>query len=113
NGDIADRTQGEALVSEYGVDGIMIGRGVFHNPFCFTTSSMVHNKRQLLDLLSYHLDMFELYSSITKRPFETLKRFFKVYVRDFDGASDLRVLLMNTETIEEVRSIIKTSTSMQ
>jgi len=36
NGDIEDRTQGLELTAKYpGVNGIMIGRGVFHNPYCF------------------------------------------------------------------------------
>lgn len=35
NGDIADRETGLKLAAEYGVDGIMIGRGIFQNPFAF------------------------------------------------------------------------------
>ncbi len=35
NGDIRDRQHGLELVEQYGVDGIMIGRGVFANPFAF------------------------------------------------------------------------------
>ena len=35
NGDIPDRETGLKLVEEYGVDGITIGRGVFHNPYAF------------------------------------------------------------------------------
>ena len=35
NGDIPDRATGLKLVEQYGVDGVMIGRGVFTNPFAF------------------------------------------------------------------------------
>ena len=42
NGDIRDRAHGMELVEQYGVDGIMIGRGVFQNPFCFTNPGGVH-----------------------------------------------------------------------
>ena len=28
-------------VDQYGVDGIMIGRGVFHNPFCFAADEQL------------------------------------------------------------------------
>lgn len=38
NGDIPDRQTGLELVEKYGVDGIMIGRGIFHNPFAFEKS---------------------------------------------------------------------------
>ncbi|CQR52486.1 hypothetical protein PRIO_0849 [Paenibacillus riograndensis SBR5] len=33
NGDIPDRQTGLKLAERYGVDGIMIGRGIFHNPY--------------------------------------------------------------------------------
>lgn len=33
NGDIPDRTKGLELAEKYGVDGIMIGRGIFKNPY--------------------------------------------------------------------------------
>lgn len=35
NGDIPDRQTGLKLAEQYGVDGIMIGRGIFTNPFAF------------------------------------------------------------------------------
>ncbi len=35
NGDVASREQGEALAQKYGLDGIMIGRGIFHDPLVF------------------------------------------------------------------------------
>lgn len=36
NGDVENRAEGLALAAKYpGIDGIMIGRGVFHDPFCF------------------------------------------------------------------------------
>ncbi|MGB2686821.1 MAG: tRNA-dihydrouridine synthase, partial [Candidatus Saccharimonas aalborgensis] len=63
-----------------------------------------HDK--LIELLRFHLDEYDRYYQQTSRPFETLKRFFKIYIRDFDGASDLRVELMNCTTTEEVRSIL-------
>ena len=35
NGDIPDRKTGLELAEKYGIDGVMIGRGIFHNPFAF------------------------------------------------------------------------------
>jgi tRNA-dihydrouridine synthase len=104
NGDIEDREQGIALVEKYtGVDGIMIGRGVFHNPFCFERQHSQHTMQELVDLLLLHLHLYEQYSPMTQRPFDTLKRFFKIYIRDFDGASELRQELMQMTQVEEVR----------
>src|SRR5699024_5275799 len=51
NGDIPDRQTGLELVEQYGVDGVMIGRGVFKNPFAFEKDPREHNREELLDLL--------------------------------------------------------------
>lgn len=105
NGDIRDRAHGLEIVEKYGVDGVMIGRGIFQNPFAFATNS-AHGKEQLLELLNYQLDLFDKWEPTLGRPFETLKRFFKIYIRDFEGASELRDKLMHAHTTDEVRGII-------
>ena len=109
NGDIRDREHGLEIARKHpGVNGIMIGRGVFSDPFCFRKSKTDadNHKEELLALLNYHLDLFDSYQPILGRPFETLKRFFKIYIRDFDGAKELRENLMHTTTTDEVRSIL-------
>src|SRR5690606_33038260 len=118
--------------SKYGVDGIMIGRGVFTNPFAFaksgiqplTTSfpessafsaergkannqlapSALEEKDdgekagRLINLLHLHLDLFDKYSAeLEPRRYDPLKRFFKIYIRDFDGAAEARDKLMQTK----------------
>lgn len=108
NGDIDDRAHGEAMIKETGIDGIMIGRGVFHNPFCFEAAIKDHSKKELLELLCYHLDLFEQNQEHTK-PYETLKRFFKIYIRDFPGSHELRSSLMEAKFTEEARGIIVAS----
>ena len=111
NGDIKSRTQGLELWRKYPkIDGIMIGRGVFENPFCFEKNppETARTSSDYLDLLELQLDLFEKYSrELEKRRFEPLKRFFKIYVREFAGASDLRAKLMETKTVDEVREILK------
>lgn len=107
NGDIRDRQHGEELVQEYGIDGVMIGRGIFMNPFAFETEQRSHTREELLGLLDTHLDLFDKYSEeLEPRRFEPLKRFFKIYIRDFPGASELREQLMHTKTTDEVRALI-------
>lgn len=108
NGDIEDRTHGLTIVEENpGIDGIMIGRGIFHNPFAFEKKQRDHNKEELLDLLKSQLDLYDEYSGHTNRPFDTLKRFFKIYARNFDGAAELRDQLMHTKSTDEVRALLE------
>ncbi len=126
NGDIMSKGHGLELIKEYpGINGIMIGRGIFKDPFCFATttdwrvqyaaykegSSLEHRhprpKETLLELLSYHLDLYDQYSNVTGRPFDTLKRFFKIYIHSFEGAAELRDTLMHTKSTAEVRAVLK------
>lgn len=107
NGDITDRQHGEEIVRQTGVDGVMIGRGIFHNPFAFEKIKTTHSREELLELLNLQLDLHDKYSDeLNPRKFDPLKRFFKIYVRDFDGAAELRDKLMHTKNTTEVRNIL-------
>lgn len=107
NGDISDRAHGEELVRQHGVDGVMIGRGIFHNPFAFEVEPHTHSREELVGLLRLQLDLHDKYSAeFEPRKFEPLKRFFKIYIRDFDGASELRDKLMHTKSTQEVRDVL-------
>jgi tRNA-dihydrouridine synthase len=107
NGDIRDHQHGQELVEKYGIDGVMIGRGIFTNPFAFEAEPTQHSREELLGLLRLQLDLHDKYSlELGERRFEPLKRFFKIYVREFDGASELRDQLMHTKSTQEVREIL-------
>lgn len=106
NGDIPDRQTGLKLAHQYGIDGVMIGRGIFHNPFAFEKEPKDHSSKELLDLLRLHLDLHDKYSSLGLRPYTALHRFFKIYVKGFRGASELRNQLMNTKSTDEVRVLL-------
>jgi tRNA-dihydrouridine synthase len=104
NGDVANRAEGLERIAQTGVDGIMIGRGVFHDVFCFETEPQQHTQQELMSLLSYHLELYE--ASEHALPFSTLKRFFKIYVRDSHDATTLRAKLMETASVAEVRELL-------
>jgi tRNA-dihydrouridine synthase len=107
NGDVRDRTHGEELVDATGVDGVMIGRGVFTNPYAFSPDIRERSREELLGLLRYQLDLYDQYvEEFGPRPYDPLKRFFKIYVREFDGAAELRDLLMHSKTTDEARELI-------
>ncbi|MTD41871.1 tRNA-dihydrouridine synthase [Erwinia sp. CPCC 100877] len=106
NGDIPDRQTGLVLAEKYGVDGIMIGRGIFKNPYAFEKEPREHSPQELLGLLQLQLDLQDQYAPLIPRSIVGLHRFFKIYVKGFPGASDLRVTLMNTKSTDEVRQIL-------
>ncbi len=102
NGDIKSAAEAQKFIDQ-GADGIMIGRGVFQNPFCFEREPKEHSREELLDLMRYHLELYEKYNL---QPYDPLKHFYKIYINNFPGASDLRAELMQTKTIAEARAII-------
>jgi tRNA-dihydrouridine synthase len=106
NGDILDRQMGMKLVEQYGIDGVMIGRGIFSNPFAFEKEPREHSSKELLDLLRLHLDLYDENSQLEQRPYKPLQRFFKIYVKGFRGASELRNQLMSTKSTDEVRTLL-------
>ena len=62
NGDIKDKTHALELHKKYPeVDGFMIGRGVFQNPYCFTDHTPT--RQELIELLKIHLNMYEEYEN--------------------------------------------------
>ena len=106
NGDIPDRQKGLELVEKYGVDGVMIGRGIFKNPFAFEKEPKEHSTTESLDLLRLHLNLHDQYIGEIPRSVTALHRFFKIYVKGFHGAGDLRNRLMQTKSSDEVRALL-------
>lgn len=106
NGDIKDLKDAEEKALQYGCDGIMIGRGVFGNPWFFSgkEESCVKDK---LQALIEHTQIFDKELLIPKhKHFAVMKKHFKAYVNDFPGAKELRVKLMETENAEQVEKTI-------
>lgn len=107
NGDVRDRQHGLELIEQTGIDGVMIGRGIFHNPFAFEKTAREHSREELLDLLNFQLDLHDHYNVDGRRKFDPLKRFFKIYMREFEGAAELRDKLMHTKNTAEVRAVLQ------
>lgn len=106
NGDIADRQMGLELAEKYGIDGVMIGRGIFKNPFAFEKEPREHSSEELLGLLRLQLDLQDQYAELLPRSISALQRFFKIYVKGFRGAGELRNQLMKTKSTDEVRAML-------
>lgn len=105
NGDVISISQGIELTEKYGVDGIMIGRGIFHNPWFFNPNQPLPDKSEKLKQLLLHTQLFEKNWGDLKN-INILKRFYKIYTNGFAGAAGLRALLMEAKTYPEVYHII-------
>lgn len=105
NGDVVNREDGLSKARSTGADGIMIGRGVFQDIFCFDHEAREHSAADYIDLLLQHLDRFD--DTWPDHAYAPLKRFFKIYVKGFPGASELREQLMATNSTAEARAVVR------
>jgi tRNA-dihydrouridine synthase len=104
NGDVLSRSQGNKLAQKHSLDGIMIGRGVFHDPYVFSEKSPWGSmtKQQKLDLYTSHVKLFADTWKNNERKLVTLNKFCKVYIEGFPGAKELREKLMAAQTIDDL-----------
>jgi tRNA-dihydrouridine synthase len=104
NGDVRERNHGIQLAEQYGLDGIMIGRGIFHNPYAFADDSPFPSftREQKIALYKSHVGLFAQTWQHNERPIQTLNKFCKIYINGFDGAKELREKLMASRTCDEL-----------
>lgn len=107
NGDVINRDHGLELAEQYKVDGLMIGRGIFNDPFAFAAKSIwsEFSKSQRVDLYRKHVLLFaKLYGNSEKT--HSLNKFCKIYINGFDGAKELRERLMKASTPDELLDML-------
>ncbi len=104
NGDVMSIEESNQKVNEFGVDGVMVGRGIFHNPWLYNPG----HEPSLIE----RIEALRLHSSLYaktwtgEKPWAILKRFFKIYTNSFVAAAQLRAQLMETNGFEEVEEIL-------
>lgn len=108
NGDVANRRHGLELADKYKLDGIMIGRGIFHDPFAFSEDSEWESMpaSDRTELYKKHVQGFMETWDSNERPIHTLNKFCKIYINGFDGAKELRERLMVAKDGRELLSIL-------
>ena len=109
NGDVMTRAQGLKFAAKYSLDGIMIGRGVFSDPYVFSESSpwLTMSKEEKIGLYKNHVQLFGRTWKNNERKVKTLNKFCKIYINGFDGAKELREKLMKASSAEEILKLLK------
>jgi len=102
NGDVKNYEEIREKVEKYGVDGVMIGRGIFANPWVFEKEIKSHDFKEAKTILIKHLKLCD-----ENQHYDKIKKFFKMYVNNFDGANNLRVKLMTTKSVDEALDLLK------
>jgi tRNA-dihydrouridine synthase len=108
NGDVTSRDQAQELAKKYKMDGIMIGRGIFEDPFVFAQKSPwpKYSRQQKLELFKSHVDLFAKTWQKNERKVHTLNKFCKVYINGFDGAKELREQFMAAESAQALSDML-------
>lgn len=106
NGDIKSVIEARKKCEETGCDGVMLGRGVFGNPWLFDETRVSVAVRERLEAILDLTEVFEATWSNTKS-FEILKKHFQAYIVGFPGARELRNELMLTHSKNEVQKIME------
>lgn len=111
NGDVMNKQQGLDLAKKYDLDGIMIGRGIFQDPFAFAKQSpwpdITAHERHML--YKKHVQLFAETWKNRERPIQTLNKFCKIYINGFDGAKELREQLMAANSSDELIQLLGTN----
>lgn len=108
NGDVSSYQDGLDKIANYGVDGVMIGRGIFSDPWIFSAKQTLADKNlaERMELARYHVELFDQIWGQTKN-FNLLKKFFKIYVFGLPNATELRSRLMEATNATEAIRIIE------
>jgi tRNA-dihydrouridine synthase len=109
NGDVLTRAQGSKLAKQYGLDGVMIGRGIFHDPYVFAANSPWESlsREDRMALYRRHVELFAKTWPNGERKIHTLNKFCKIYINGFDGAKELREQLMNAGSTDELLKLLE------
>ncbi len=112
NGDVLTLKDADEKVKQTGIDGVMIGRGIFGNPWMFNRETPIEkiSLQKRMEAMIEHTKLFEekfVHLPLGGKSFEVMKKHYKAYVNNFDGAKELRMKLMvEAETAKDVERIV-------
>ena len=106
NGDVGSYSEAVSKHKEHGVEGVMIGRGIFHNPWVFAAEPENHDPEEYKKVLLKHLKLYQKnYPELKK--YSVMKKFFKMYINNFTGANEMRIKLMETTNFDQAYTFLK------
>lgn len=105
NGDVADKADAAQKIAETGCDGVMIGRGIFGNPWVFMGRTLDDTTpaERLAALLSF-AHAFE--KMRPAKSFHLVRKHVKAFATGFEGAAELRAKLMETASAAEMETVL-------
>jgi len=103
NGDVKSVSEANEKIKTYGVDGVLIARAAFGNPWIFKdyTASVEERNRAML----YHAKLFLYYRpDLDLRP---MRKHLSWYCKGIEGSAKLRDKLMKVKTLDDLSVILR------
>lgn len=104
NGDIKSIKEANEKIKQYDLDGVLIGRAIFGNPWLFDPNQQQITKNQKLEMCLTHAKM--QMKIFPNKSFIAMRKHFAAYINSFEFARDLRIKVLQANTYEEVEKII-------
>ncbi len=106
NGDALSLDDAKLKIKQSGVNGVMLGRAIFGNPWLFDQNKKEVSTRERLEVMLEHTRTFVEYLGEHKN-FNIMKKHYKAYINNFQGAKELRIKLMESESYEQIEKHTK------
>lgn len=117
NGDVRSLTHARRLMAQTGADGVMIGRGIFHDPLLFAREAApdapAWGELAAPQRLAYLAEHIHLYTATwsgpphRRRSYEILKKFFRNYVAAGAAGSPLLDALYETHSAADALELLR------
>jgi tRNA-dihydrouridine synthase len=111
NGDVISYADAQQRTACYGLDGVLIGRASFGNPFVFQpTDDLLDNdtrRRLLIEIALEHAQLYhQTFSPHPRYWFAPMRKHLGWYVKEIPHARQLRARLMQVKSPGEVEAIL-------
>lgn len=103
NGDIQTKAQAKEVCENYAIDGVLIGRASFGNPWLFSGEDP--NFEERIRLAIHHAYMYERLRPMA--PFYPMRKHLSWYTKGVPGAREVRPELMQAHSAKEAKDILE------
>lgn len=104
NGEIKSIEEAKEKAEKYELDGVLIGQAALGNPWVFKEDYQP-TREERLKMIVKHAKLTEEFYPPER--FVTILKHFCWYPKGFPGCKDLKIELLKTKNLDEVRKVIK------
>ncbi len=105
NGDVQDRRDVKERIKKYNVDGVLIGRAAWGNPFVFSKKKVKFDAKLRKEIALEHIKLFRKYKDVSK--YYEIKKHLARYLSNFEESKKYRTECMKGESLAQIERIIK------